>query len=262
MTYAASEAGVVTGLPIELCEFRHDTTYHRYTSAATDQEYLGHTFTAVAMHRSEVEDTGNADRGEISIIVPRDNPFAIQFIAAPVEFEVFLTYYRGHGSDFVVYWTGKVAAVRFDTDQAMIVGQPHLTDVEAMGLRRVFCRTCTYPLYGDECGVNNAAFVITGTVATASGLTITSTAFASEPDGWLQAGMIYTAFGSRMIKTHVSSTITVSHAIPGLVAGSSFRAYAGCDHSMSACDTKFGNVLNYGGQPWLPTNNPFEVSIA
>jgi len=261
MTYAASEAGVATGVPIELFDFVSNGTHYRYTSSGSNVLYGGFTYTATASHRNEIVDTGDTNRAELQIVLPRDNPFAVLFVSAPMEYEATVTVYRGHGSDWATYWMGRVSAVRFDTDQAVVICQPYLGDADGLGLRRVYCRHCPYALYGVECGLDKDDYSLEGVALTVSTTTITSAILATKEDGWFQGGMIYTEYGSRLIKTHVGSTITISHAIAGLEAGASFTAYAGCDHSMTVCESKFDNLLNYGGQPWLPTKNPFDGVI-
>jgi hypothetical protein len=36
---------------------------------------------------------------------------------------------------------------------------------------------------------------------------------------------------------------------------------AGCDHSVSTCAARFGNLANYGGFPFIPTKNPFSTGV-
>ena len=50
--------------------------------------------------------------------------------------------------------------------------------------------------------------------------------------------------------------------------GSTVVVLAGCDHSVTTCDTKFNtpedtqsNVINYGGFPFVPGKNPFETGL-
>ena len=37
--------------------------------------------------------------------------------------------------------------------------------------------------------------------------------------------------------------------------------FAGCAHDLTTCDVKFDAVLDYGGFPFVPRKNPFNVTL-
>jgi hypothetical protein len=43
---------------------------------------------------------------------------------------------------------------------------------------------------------------------------------------------------------------------PGAVIGDLATLRPGCDGTMTACQAKFGNFINFGGQPFMPEDNP------
>lgn len=258
MTYQDSEASIASGKPIELYDFAFGVNHWRYTSSADTVTYLNHDYEPVPIQRSDLEQSDNAFKNELTVTVARDNPFANQFIAAPLDGICTVTIYRGHGTDFVTFWTGVITSINFvNADEIRISAAPRTTSMLRTGLRRKYQKLCNWPLYGAGCRVNDESFKVTGTIATISGLTITAAIFATKSDGWFIAGKLVVGNAKRLITSHVGSTITISHAIVGAVAGNSFTAYAGCDHTMDTCRTKFSNLDNYGGQPWIPTKNPF-----
>ena len=66
----------------------------------------------------------------------------------------------------------------------------------------------------------------------------------------------------RTITAHVGNTITINRPFgSGVVVGSSFDAYPGCDHTPGCCRTKFENGINYGGLELLPTKNPYAGNL-
>lgn len=257
MTYQDSEASIASGKPIELYDFAFGVQHWRYTSAPEDITYQNHDYESVLIQRSDLEQTDNAFKNELTITVGRDNSFAEQFIVAPLDGIVTLTIYRGHGSDYVTFWQGIMSSISFNSDEVKITAAPKTTSLLRTGLRRKYQKLCNWPLYGSGCSVNSESFKVTGTIATISGLTITSADFATKPDGWFIAGKIVVGNARRLITNHVGSEITISHQMVGVIAGNSFSAYAGCDHTMDTCRVKFSNLDNYGGQPWIPTKNPF-----
>jgi hypothetical protein len=52
-------------------------------------------------------------------------------------------------------------------------------------------------------------------------------------------------------------TITLFSFPVGLASGAEVRAYAGCNRTLDECKTRFDNVANFGGMPFIPTKNPF-----
>lgn len=54
--------------------------------------------------------------------------------------------------------------------------------------------------------------------------------------------------------------LLLSHRLPpGINVGDAVTVYAGCDHAVATCFSKFVNVPNFGGLPHLPTVNPYYV---
>ena len=64
----------------------------------------------------------------------------------------------------------------------------------------------------------------------------------------------------RFIVLHNGDDLTLIRPLYGLAASDSVNLYEGCDRSLATCIAK-GNVINYGGFPWIPQTNPFESGI-
>ncbi len=258
MSYETTEESVNSGKPIELYDFECGENHYRYTSGPVIVVYAGYTYVPETIQRGDLELTDNAFRNELEIKINRDNVFIRRFILSPLEGMVILTVYRGHGSDFVTFWVGVLNYVKFNSDEVTITAIPRTSSLIRTGLRRKYQKLCNYPLYAAGCNVNLVSYKVIGTIDTISGFTITSAAFATKANGWFKAGKIVVGDAERLIISHVGDTITINRGIIGAVIGNSFTAYAGCDHSMFTCASKFNNLINHGGQPWIPTKNPFE----
>ncbi len=257
MTYDFTESSVNSGKPIELYDFENNSNHYRYTSGPVSVSYAGYDYEPETIQRSDLELTNNAFRNELEIKINRDNVFIRRFIHTPLEGLVTLTVYRGHGSDFVTFWVGVINHVKFNTEEVTITAIPRTSSLIRTGLRRKYQKLCNYPLYAVGCNVILSAFQVIGTIDTISGFTITSATFATKADGWFKAGKIVVGDAERLIISHVGNTIIVNRGIVEAVDGNSFTTYAGCDHTMATCASKFANFINYGGQPWIPTKNPF-----
>lgn len=72
----------------------------------------------------------------------------------------------------------------------------------------------------------------------------------------------------RLILSQSGDDVTLLLPFPETIVGSTVVLLAGCDHSITTCDTKFNtpedtlsNVINYGGFAFVPNKNPFETGL-
>ncbi len=257
MSYDSVEVSVNSGKPIELFDFQLGLDHYRYTSGSEIITYNIYDYVPELIHREDIELTDDSFKNELTVKINRDNTFFRKYIQAPVEGIVSLTIYRGHGSNFITFWTGLVSQVTFNSEDISILLLPKTSGLARTGVRRKYQKLCNYALYEVGCGVSDTSYRTTGVIATIDRFTITSAIFATKADGWFTAGRFVVGDAERLITSHTGSTITLDRRMLDAVAGNSFEAFAGCDHSQDTCRSKFDNLINYGGQPWIPTKNPF-----
>jgi len=266
MTFATYETSIQSGAPIELYEFEVGPTIHRYCSGPDDYVYLTKTFDGVQISRTDVDESGELPKDGITITVPRDAAIAEEFRIAPPSDVVLVSVYRLHVTDADIerklFWTGRVLNCEWKGAVAELTCQSIYTALKRPGLRRLYQRQCPHVLYGPACGLVDTAYKATIVLDTVSGTTITAAAIGAQADGHFAGGMIEWEsspgrYERRGIKSHVGSAVTLTHAILELPAGASVSIWPGCDHSIATCQSKFGNILNYGGFPYFKTKNPF-----
>jgi len=258
MSYLSSEQSVASGQPVELYDFADDLGVHsRITSAGYEITYNSYTYVPEPCRRTELRISDNHKKNDMAVTLSRDNAWAARFVAGPIEGRATLQIYRGHGADFVNWWYGVIKQVKFDKDGVPTVyTTPRTSSVSRVGRRRVCQKLCDHALYGAECKLNEDTYKHSGTVQSVSGLVVTSTTFGGQADGYFKAGKIVVNAAQRMITAHTGNNVTLSRTIPGVVAGMSFNAYAGCDRLPATCLSK-GNKANFGGEQFLPTKNLF-----
>jgi len=76
-------------------------------------------------------------------------------------------------------------------------------------------------------------------------------------DGYWVGGPITANGATRMVLAHTYDTVTLNDTIPGLAVGMTFELYTGCNRTDTICDSRFGNLLNFRGQPHIPDINVF-----
>lgn len=263
MTYDAKENSTYEGSPIEIFLFdREGAQFWGYTSADTLQSYLGQNYDPIAIKRGKIEHSQDVLRNALTIVMPTDTEFVQQYISSPPTDRVSLTIRRFHEGDAEIksLWVGRVVNVAFKEAKVDVRCEPIHSSLKRPTLRRFYQMSCPYLLYGSLCGVTASAFKLTTTLSGVSGLTLTSTDFGLQVDGYYTGGYVELlsggVFNKRFITAHVGNNITVNLPLQDAVVGSSVDTYPGCAHNVTICKDKFDNILNYGGQPWIPRQNP------
>lgn len=260
MSYLSFETSAYSGQPAELYRFALGAQNWYYTSARETIEYLGSSYAPVVLSRSGFGQTKEFGKAPVTLNCARDFPVAALFLPGAPDGVVSLTIYRRHAADpeFITYWKGRVVSASFSGAEVELSCEPLFTGLKRAGLRARYQINCRHVLYGVGCGLTAEAWRVSATLTGVTGAQLQSATFSAQADGWFKAG--YVAFGQdikRLIVAHTGNTVTLSAAIPGLIVGDAVWAYAGCDHAKATCDTKFANLLNYGGFPYIPKKNPF-----
>jgi uncharacterized phage protein (TIGR02218 family) len=263
VTYAEREESVYEGNPIELYQFeREDGIAWRYTSSDESRIYLGNFYTAIPMQRNAIEVSQDTIKATLKIEMPVDEDFIQQFVTEPPFIAIAVTVWRYHedNTEVVGLWTGRVINIEIQESTATVLCESSYTSLKRNTLRRVYSVRCPHLLYGPVCKVDKNFFVENVTVASFSGTQVTSTGFDLTPEQYFLGGYVeHTKNGflsRRFVIDQVDDTITLELPLYNLEIGDVLVSYPGCSHTLTICNTKFSNVANYGGQPWIPDKNP------
>ncbi|MFN4063440.1 MAG: phage BR0599 family protein [Parazoarcus communis] len=277
MSYVSRESSAQGGAPIFLYEFVQGEQAWRYTSAPDAYEWGGHTWQPSSLSHSDVTQSSEMAKDGISLKFPRTDEFARQFLGYAPDLVTSVTLRRGHADDgeFVVYWRGRVSGSKSSGASISIDCESIFTSLRRPGLRARYQRTCRHALYSRGCTLDPEDFAVAAPVTAAAGNVVTVPAAALQPDGWYLGGMLRAEDGSlRLITAHAGSQLTLSRpieilitAVPAAGYGLSYgkwyggevvvKIYPGCDRVRATCESKFDNLDNFGGFPWIPTKNPF-----
>lgn len=263
MTFETREVSVQDGAPVELYTFTVYDTLYRYTSAAQNVTHQSQFYQAYAINRSEIESTDELPRNDLTIDCPLDFPILAFYDSAPPSDVILLSISRFHRGDLdsVVWWRGRVLNGKREGDRGLLYCENKFTALKRTGLRRLYTSMCPHVLYGPACRVVEASFSATATLDGVSGIELDSTAFAALPDGRLAGGLISWEpeagrIERRGIKSHVGQRVEITHPIPGLESLATVTYSPGCTHQRQVCDQVFDNIVNYGGFPFVPRQNP------
>lgn len=262
MSYDAQESSDFSGQPVELYTFTREGAVWRFTSADENKIISLLLFEAVPIERPNYQQNRELAKGPITIKMAATVPFLTQFKSAPPSDVVQVTIQRYHEGDgeLLTQWVGRVLNVKFQERTADVRCEPVYTSMRRPVLRRRYQTTCPHVLYGDQCGVASTSFSIIETLTSVVGGVLTGAAFDAFVDGYFKGGYVEWNTGvnteRRFIIDHVGSNLVINIPFLNMPNGSTVTAFAGCDHTLGTCNTKFSNDDNYGGQPFYPGKNP------
>lgn len=257
--------------PLEIYTITMGTSTFRYTSNSHDVVVNSHTYVASGIKRSKIA-TSNKRNEKITLTFSGDNAFAQSFLGIAPGERAFVNIIRLQRNEVPTYDTqaliykGQVAAGSYGRDGTEI--QLTATSVEAAADRKIprftFMGMCNHILFDSRCKKGTSGFVAQGAASGASGNTIQVAECAAFADGFFNGGWCKPVSESdyRLVIKHVGSTLTLLLPFSGNVDGSTVDVFAGCDHTVGGdCSSKFDNVENFGGFPFVPTKNLFATGL-
>jgi hypothetical protein len=278
MAFEDFEASRELGDPVQLFFFKFGPNlgdYYAYTDHTEEVVYSGVTYSPIPIERDNVDANGTLDKSTIKISLDVATDLAEIFRVYPPAYVVNLIIRQGHLGDpdeeYLVIWAGRVVASHREGGQAMLDGEPISTSMRRPGLRRNYQYGCPLVLYsvGDgQCNADKASKTLSATVASLSGATVTLTA------GWNGAFAAAKFLGGyvewvntdgltdrRTIIRVVSNTLSLSGIPKDVSGGDTVSVILGCNHKAYAedggdCLPLHDNIVNYGGDRWIPLKNP------
>jgi len=276
MSYSQYEESLFHGEPIDLFLFTYGTgseDYFGYVDCELPVTHEGKNYVPYPVERDAINSSGSLDKSGLSLRIDGNAGVAELFRVYPPSQPVTLVIRQGHfgdpDADFNVIWAGRVLSCGWEENIATLTCEPVSTSMGRTGLRRHFQYGCPHALYmGDDaggCRASKAAATRTSTVAGVTGSLLTL------PSGWngsfdkakFSGGMIEWLLSGRVVRRAIvkvnaaTNVITMGGPIPELEVGDTVSVILGCNHQMTDCADLHNNINDFGGQPWIPTKNPF-----
>ena len=228
----------------------------------------GITYQPFPISISDITSNGNLDKSDITVTLARGSIFENEFIGFPVSHVVNLIVFQGHTNDaptlfdYPAIWVGRVGAPAFENETIAFNCVPVSTSIQRPGLRRNYQLSCPHVLFGPQCRASRNDATVTRTVTAISGNSVTFNTALPLAAAKYKGGLLeWTADGHSSIRTIVSVTgaktgIGIRGNLRGLTVGSSIKITFGCNRLQSDCADLHHNILNFGGQPSIPLENP------
>lgn len=269
MTFDAKEISRAEGQPIELYDFALANEQFNYTSAEDEVIVGSITYVPVEIERSSILVGAEQRQDVLTIRMPSGTEPAGRYVAIVPGQVGTLTIRRQHSTDggtpeTIVIFKGVIRSVAFTDDgyNAELAVVPLTSGLGREVPRFTFQGLCNHVLYDSQCKVLQSSYQVTLTVTVVDEATLTIPGLNAQADGYYTAGFVQ--FGTtdfRLILKHVGNDVDLLLPFPSDVLNESVDVFAGCDHTIAVCKSKFNNVVNYGGFAFVPLKNIFNTGI-
>lgn len=269
MAFDDYEKSAEGGTPVELYEFDVSGTVTRFTSSEEDVTYLSNTFTAISIARNNFGQATGERQDNLIIIVPAKESWVQQFIATPPGTSVGLILRRFHTDDpdneVKVIFQGNVTSVVFSNDghHAEIHVVPATSRLTQQIPRFNYSGLCNHLLYDARCKISehNPSFEKFLNISAVTDDLITADGASGFGADFFEAGFVAWSGDYRLVIKQTGDVLKLLLPFQTSPVGHTVRCLAGCKLRVTDCVTKFANILNFGGFPWIPTKNPFSSGL-
>ena len=149
---------------------------------------------------------------------------------------------------------GNVEEIGRTTAKLMVNSDLVLLDIDMP--RNIYQPTCLHTLYDSGCTLVKNAFGTNGVVGSGSTASVINWQGASA--NFVQGSITFTSGVNDGVTATVGSAVAGGslsllyglESVPA--AGDTFTVYFGCDHTPGTCNTKFDNLANFRGFPYVP----------
>lgn len=261
------EQSVSSSAPVEGYKFIGSFKTYLYTSADKAQIINGETYLPIAVKRSNIKaGTQEDDNLSLDLDLPFDIDVIRDYAYSQTPPKLLLEVYRQQFDDefaWSLFWKGIVRGFNVSGRTAK-VQVPSIFSLALQGeIPNVYFQTpCNHVLYDQRCGVLRSDHRYVADIQAVAKTIITLQA-AGPTAHILSAGEIVNLRNGerRLILDNEGAVVSIGYPFVDLRPGDQVELVKGCDHSLSACKAKFDNVINFGGFPYIPSDNPFSGSV-
>ncbi len=270
MAYDANEDSVQDGTPFECFEFVGPVGTYRYVTLPFNVTLDGKTFTSETIKRSSADISAVLDDLKtIDVHLPFSNALATLYAQANLPDYLTVTIYRAHYGDdlsteFNIEWVGSSDGYEINDNEFIIKTKSVLQALLQGEMRSIkYQAACNNRVYDAVCGLNESLFTYNATVTRVNLTQVTVDDDQVADNGLVLGKMTLARTGEvRQIITNTDvdsggSRIKVAYPFQDLVVGDTVQLTLGCDNTRDTCVTRFNNLDQFTGFPYIPIKNPF-----
>lgn len=265
MSFLTDEIGKDTGKPIELYRFVGTLATYSYTSSTRPIQVGAETFRPIPIRRSAIILGDVTEKNELKINLPKSAPLVRDygFNIPPPDLRVQIFRMHGPTGEIQPWFTGTVTSLVVQGVTCDLVVPSVFSAYMSTEFPSVFFQSqCNHVLYSVRCGASQDGKVFSTSVGAIVDTThlIVDLGIDFEA-GFFTGGEVTTEVERRLIVKHDGVNIWLNYPFREIDAGQDVTLYAGCDHKINTCHTKFNNLVNFLGWPYTPSLNPFTQGL-
>jgi len=271
------------GQPAELYLFRYGTdplSYYAYTDTSEVVSVGAYDYQPIPIKRGKIVSSGTLDKSALSVEAPLSCEAVELFRIYPPDEIVTLVIRAGHTTDgfagseteWPVIWSGRIIQCSRDNENGPIgtfTCEPASTSMRRTGLRRHYQLSCPHVLYAQGDSLCNADKVARSISTTVESMTDTRVRVpAADLMGYAMPKFLggtveWVSPAGRAVRSIIrisGSSFMLSGPTIGLAVSDAVTVSLGCNHQTDDCALLHNNILNYGGQPYIPQKNPIKTN--
>lgn len=262
------------GAPVNLYRFQYgedESNVFCYTSHTRSVDYGGDAYEPLAIRHDDIVHEGRPKGAELRITVPRNSGIAAHMRGVVprrvIRVLILETDIVDAGAGYIATYTpihhGRISGTEPLNERVRITSIPAGAGMKMPGLTRTYSRQCNIPLYGEKCQASLAAATRSAVVDAldASNVVTLQTGWnGSTADTIYFVGGIFkweTPLGSeyRAIISVDDDTLLLDGPTHDLEVSDEVEVILGCPRTMDACRNLHNNINNFGGCPFIPTED-------
>jgi len=255
--YEAKELAVERK-PVELFHIWYSASHWYYTNGDVSVVYGGNTYVPATIKRNALEKDTQLSVTTIEIEFSYLNNPVVEYLAYNPVTLVWVSVTRLFRDQVPLegasVFLGQIKEVVFqgNAGKAACVGFEYYLN-HPMPLYR-YQRQCNWALFSTRCTLSTTgrSQVVTVTELSSNGLIVTCSGMTQSDANYYRYGELVLNSDRRMITMYTGTQIYLRYKMKNLAVGSQPTIYAGCDGNITTCSGKFGNVINFGGHPYIP----------
>lgn len=284
MAFDTLERSRFNGRPVRLFVFTRQMLTWRFANSDRDITIGTDTYLAARIDRSEIQQTVQREKDELTITFPYlldpaadDYPVTQELgdnwrphVPVDVISVVCLVTHYGDTDPPKVEWIGHVAQAKFKDTQLSLICEPNSSVPAARNQGAKFQVSCWKTPYSTGirgCNMDPANFQVLAMLTTSSGITLTAPEFAASAFTLAGGYLTFTAASGLLIRrgidshTQGSDTLTMTAGGPDPAVGDVVTALPTCPRTWAACEAR-NNTINYGGAIYRPVKTPEGASMS
>lgn len=268
-TFGQQEITLDEGMRVDLFEFRYNDLIARKCNQDFPIVLNSVVYDASTIAMSSMKASQERIQNELRITVPRDDlvvrPYLTGLPGKPTTVVVSQAHWDGYNtvSDKRAYWSGDCLSVSFDGGEATMTFQNTMSAMNKVGLRQKYQTNCPHFVYRGGCKLAIESYLTQKSAEAESEFDLyIPTIVAGDRAKYLGGVAIWNG-QYRMIREVNEGTkwITLLQPFDGFIPPDNVGLAWGCDRSAATCHSKFGNLINFGGFPFIPHTNHFVTGV-